>query len=148
MNYALTDPNRESKVTFKASSIRSVLVYKSIIEAPDETVDFDSHIIFILENGRAIIFEVEIDLTDAVNMIITDSEKIDEAREVTDQDTRAAIYAEALDLVMELAVEMPLYQRNDLTVYNNTKIDGKTLNPAPTAFDGLFSKIWEVGYVN
>ena len=76
------------------------------------------------------------------------SEKIDEAREVTDQDTRAAIYAEALDLVMELAVEMPLYQRNDLTVYNNTKIDGKTLNPAPTAFDGLFSKIWEVGYVN
>ena len=77
MNYALTDPNRESKVTFKASSIRSVLVYKSIIEAPDETVDFDSHIIFILENGRAIIFEVEIDLTDTVNMIITDSEKID-----------------------------------------------------------------------
>ncbi len=76
------------------------------------------------------------------------SEKIDEAREVTDQDTRAAIYAEALDLVMELAVEMPLYQRNDLTVYNNTKIDGKTLNPAPTAYDGLFSKIWEVGYVN
>ena len=76
------------------------------------------------------------------------SELIDEAREVLDQDTRAAIYAEALDLVMELAVEMPLYQRNDLTVYNNTKIDGTTLNPNPTAFDGLFAKIWEVGYVD
>ena len=47
---------------------------------------------------------------------------------------------------MELAVEMPTYQRRDLTVYNKNKIDTNTLNQNPTAFDGLFSKIWEVGY--
>ena len=82
------------------------------------------------------------------NVISELSELIDQARSVLEQAPRAEIYAECLDLVMELAVEMPLYQRNDMTVYNKTKIDGKTLNQKPTAYDGLFSKIWEVGYVD
>ncbi len=78
------------------------------------------------------------------------SDLIDEARESTDNTklgTRAQIYWDALDLVMELAVELPTYQRKDLTVYNKTKIDSATLNPTPTSFDGLFSRLWEVGYV-
>lgn len=74
------------------------------------------------------------------------SDLIDDARAVIDQNTRADIYSAALDLVMELAVEMPTYQRNDLTVYKSAKIDKDTLNPNPTANDDLFSKIWEVGY--
>ena len=74
------------------------------------------------------------------------SDYIDAARAVIDQNTRADIYSAALDLVMELAVEMPTYQRNDLTVYKSAKIDKDTLNPNPTANDDLFSKIWEVGY--
>lgn len=74
------------------------------------------------------------------------SELIDQGRSTTVQNTRKTTYWEALDLVMELAVEMPTYQRRDLTVYNKNKIDGATLNQNPTAFDGLFSKIWEVGY--
>lgn len=79
------------------------------------------------------------------------SDVIDEARRSLDDEpltgTRAQCYARALDLVMELAVEMPTYQRNDLTVYNSSKIDSNTLNKEPSAFDGLFSRIWEVGYV-
>lgn len=74
------------------------------------------------------------------------SDLIDQARTTTVQQTRKTTYYQALDLVMELAVELPTYQRRDLTVYNKTKIDAKTLNQKPTAFDGLFSKIWEVGY--
>ena len=76
------------------------------------------------------------------------SDLIDQARTMVEEPRRAEIYAKALDLVMELAVEMPTYQRNDMTVYNNTKIDGATLNKNPTSNDGLFSKIWEVGYIN
>ncbi len=83
------------------------------------------------------------------NQLINElSDLIDQARSVIAEATRADIYAKALDLVMELAVEMPTYQRNDLNVYNNTKIDGDTLNPNPTSNDGLFSKVWEIGYVN
>ena len=83
------------------------------------------------------------------NMVIDElSVLIDRARTMVEEPRRAEIYAKALDLVMELAVEMPTYQRNDMTVYNNTKIDGATLNKNPTSNDGLFSKIWEVGYIN
>lgn len=81
------------------------------------------------------------------NQVIDElSALIDQGRETTTQNTRKTTYWEALDLVMELAVEMPTYQRRDLTVYNKNKIDTNTLNQNPTAFDGLFSKIWEVGY--
>lgn len=79
------------------------------------------------------------------------SDIIDEARTSTDNSeygTRAQKYWKALDIVMELAVEMPTYQRNDMMVFNSTKIDSSTLNQTPTAFDGLFSEIWNVGYVN
>lgn len=85
-------------------------------------------------------------------MVIDELSKIiDEARTSLNDTpmtgTRAQKYRTALNLVMELAVEMPTYQRNDLTVYNNNKIKAATLNQAPTAFDGLFSRIWEVGYI-
>lgn len=81
------------------------------------------------------------------NQVINElSALIDQGRATTNQNTRKTTYWEALDLVMELAVEMPTYQRRDLTVYNKNKIDTNTLNQNPTAFDGLFSKIWEVGY--
>ena len=78
------------------------------------------------------------------------SKLIDKGRQSIDNTpmtgSRAQVYREALDKVMELAVEMPTYQRNDLTVYNGEKIDSSTLNQNPTAYDGLFSRIWEVGY--
>ena len=72
---------------------------------------------------------------------------IDRARTFIEEPPRKDIYAKALDLIMELAVEMPTYQRNDLTVYNISKIDTKTVNQNPTSYDGIFAKIWEVGYV-
>ena len=42
------------------------------------------------------------------------SDIIDAARETLDEDIRKEYYAQALDLVMELAVELPTYQRSDL----------------------------------
>lgn len=72
------------------------------------------------------------------------SDKIDQARTVTAQSARAAYYEEALDLIMQLAVEFPTYQRNDLAVYNKNKINANTLNPVPTANEGIISRIWEL----
>lgn len=83
------------------------------------------------------------------NLIDTLSGLIDKGRSYVDSgknSSRAQVYAQALDLVMQLAVEMPTYQRKDLTVYNKDKIDASTLNQNPTAFDGVFSRLWEVGY--
>lgn len=70
--------------------------------------------------------------------IITElSEVIDAARETTNQKIRADYYSTALDLVMELAVELPTYQRNDLFAYNANKIDVSTFNQDTSPFKGL-----------
>ena len=77
------------------------------------------------------------------------SEIIDLARETTNREERIRYYATALDLVMQLGVEMPTYQRKDLTVFNSSKIDRSTLTPdselGPN--NGLFARIWEMDFV-
>lgn len=75
------------------------------------------------------------------------SDKITEARSMLDQNERAAIYEEALDLVMDLAVELPTYQRKNLYVYRNDIIDTNTLNLAATPYSGPLARMWEVSMV-
>lgn len=73
------------------------------------------------------------------------SKKIEEARESMDNSEggeRAQIYWEALDLVMELAVEFPLYQRSNLYVWNTDVINDATLFKNVTSYAGPLSKIW------
>jgi peptide/nickel transport system substrate-binding protein len=72
---------------------------------------------------------------------------IDNARRTLDEKQRIKFYAEALDLVMDLAVELPTYQRSDLFAYNTNIIDVNTLTPADelTPYNGPMSRIWEVG---
>ncbi len=72
---------------------------------------------------------------------------IEEGRKWNDQETRSAIYKEALDLVMKLAVEMPTYQRKDCVAYNKNVISAKSLNQKPTPFSGVIDKVWELDYV-
>lgn len=81
------------------------------------------------------------------NIISELSTKIEQAREIDAHDARAAIYAQCYDLVMDLAVELPTYQRKDLCVYNNNVIDSASLVKEPTSYIGLFDNIWEINYV-
>ncbi|MBR2329773.1 MAG: hypothetical protein IKA40_00850, partial [Clostridia bacterium] len=92
------------------------------------------------------IFKDENQFGDEQRTINLLSEKIEQAREITAQDERASIYHDALDLIMELAVELPTYQRNDLVVYNKTIIDPATLNQDPSWMSGVIDKLWEVNY--
>ncbi len=69
------------------------------------------------------------------------SEIIEAARKTTDQKKREVLYSTALDLVMELAVELPTYQRDDLFAYNENKIDISTFNKETSAFSGLTSDL-------
>ncbi len=77
------------------------------------------------------------------------SKKIDAARKINDKDQRARIYREALDIVMQLAVELPTYQRKDLFAYNTIKIDTGSLTPDRdlSPYKGLTSDLHKVSLV-
>ena len=95
----------------------------------------------ILSPSNANKFSTELSLVKQLSAII------DQARETLDEDRRAELYADALDLVMELAVELPTYQRSDLFAYNTNIIDVSTLTPPSelTPYNGPMARIWEVG---
>ena len=82
---------------------------------------------------------------DTENDILNElSDLIEEGRSFTDPKDRAPKYSDALDKVMELAVELPTYQRTDLCVYNSTKVDEKTFVQNPSAYMGLTNRLWTV----
>lgn len=77
------------------------------------------------------------------------SDKIEKARETTKKEERIPIYAECLDLVMDLAVELPTYQRNDLFAYNANVLDSSTMTPESeiSPYNGLINQIWNLSLV-
>lgn len=87
------------------------------------------------------------EIEDQVQIIEDLSLLIDQGRETTVQAERKEIYRNALDKVMELAVELPTYQRKNLFVYNKAKIDENTLCKDITPYNGPLSRIWEVSFV-
>ncbi len=79
--------------------------------------------------------------------IITElSDLIDQGRETLDETARKGIYEQALNKVMELAVEFPTYQRCDLIALNKNVINLGTVNQDPTVNSGVIDRIWEVNY--
>lgn len=82
-----------------------------------------------------------------LTIIDTLAELIEQGRSTTDQTERKNIYSQALDQVMQLAVELPTYQRKNLYVYDKTKIDETTLQQEVTPYNGPLSRIWEVSLV-
>ena len=81
-----------------------------------------------------------------VELLADLSDLIDRGRETLDENERKQIYERALELVMQMAIELPTYQRDDLFAYNINKIDANTLTPDAelSSFNGLTSKIWTI----
>ena len=77
------------------------------------------------------------------------SELIDEARKTTDENIRKNLYSQALDIVMQLAIELPTYQRDDLFAFNTDKIDVDSLTPESqlSPYRGLTSDLHLVSLV-
>ena len=85
---------------------------------------------------------------DEQRMLIEDiSDLIDAGRQTIIASERAGYYRDASDLVMELAVELPVYQRSDMNVYNNKVLDPATFKKNPTPFAGPLSEMWKVSFL-
>lgn len=70
------------------------------------------------------------------------SATIDEARSITDRGERTALYEQAMRYVLDLAVEMPIYQRQTLYAYNTKTIKG--LSDKVNPYSSPLEKIWEL----
>ena len=82
--------------------------------------------------------------TDSNHYHIDDSELnrlIMEARSSDDQSFRKATYKECLDIIVDWAVEIPCYQRQNCIIFSTKRINIDTLTPDITTFWGWMSEI-------
>ena len=92
-----------------------------------------------IKNGKTAKYKTEWDIVEKL------SAKIDEGRETLDDTARKNIYTDALVYVLELAVEMPVYQRKTLYAYNSKSITGLTTKVNP--YTSPLEEIWNVELV-
>ena len=113
------------QVYHKNSSATSTLAwgYREILETPGQ---------YVLEN----------------QILSQLSAKIDEARETNDQAVRTQLYKEAMSLILDLSVELPVYQRAVLYAYNANVIDPNSLPDSINPYSSPLDKIWELEFKN
>ena len=76
------------------------------------------------------------------------SDLIDEARETNDQEERKELYEEAMGYILDLAVELPVYQRDVLYAYNANVIKAETLPEDVNPYSTPLDRIWELEFAN
>ncbi len=83
-----------------------------------------------------------------MNILDDLSDLIDEARETNDQAERSDLYKDAMEQILDLAIELPVYQRSVLYAYNSKVINSESL-PAESEMNPYSSpldRIWEVEF--
>ena len=74
------------------------------------------------------------------------SDLIDDARELLDQNERTRIYKEAMLKVLSLAVELPVYQRSTLYVYNSKVLSSASIPAEINPYTSPLDRIWELEF--
>ena len=74
------------------------------------------------------------------------SNLIDDARETTDREVRTELYKQCMELILDLAIELPVYQRDVLYAYNSNVIDSSTLPTTINPYTSPIDKIWEIDF--
>ena len=67
---------------------------------------------------------------------------IDNARETMERSERIPLYEQAMRLVLDLAVELPVYQRQELYAYNSNTVRG--FNEDVNPYTSPLEKVWEL----
>ena len=75
---------------------------------------------------------------------------IDQARETNDKSVRSDLYQQAMSEILDLAIELPVYQRSVLYAFNSNVIDASSM-PAESQMNPYSSpldRIWEIEFAN
>ena len=81
-----------------------------------------------------------------MNILNSLSDLIDQARETNAQAVRAELYKEAMGYILDLAVELPVYQRNVLYAYNSKVIKTSSLPTDVNPYSSPLDRIWEIEF--
>ena len=76
------------------------------------------------------------------------SEVIDEARETEDREERTELYKEAMGYVLDLAVELPVYQRDVLYAYDSTVIKSSSMPSEINPYTSPLDHIWDIEFAD
>ena len=76
------------------------------------------------------------------------SDLIDQARESNDQAVRSDLYEQAMGYVLDLAVELPVYQRDVLYAYNAKVINSNTIPSEINPYSSPLDRIWELEFAS
>ncbi len=83
------------------------------------------------------------------NAILNDlSEVIDLARETEDREERSELYREAMGYVLDLAIELPVYQRDVLYAYNSNIIDPASMPAQINPYTSPLDHIWDIEFAD
>ena len=74
------------------------------------------------------------------------SELIDEARATNDKEVRSELYMEAMEQILELAIELPVYQRSVLYSFNSKVINADTVPTDVNPYSSPLDRIWEIEF--
>jgi peptide/nickel transport system substrate-binding protein len=66
------------------------------------------------------------------------------ARKSPDQAYRKLIYKQALDLILDWGVEIPVYQRQNCVIFSSERVDMSTVTPDITTFYGWMREIEKI----
>ncbi|MBO4217269.1 MAG: hypothetical protein J5940_04950 [Clostridia bacterium] len=73
---------------------------------------------------------------------------IEEGVKYMSVEERKPIYEKALEVLAQLSIEVPTYQRKNMFAYSNTVIDATTLSATVTPYWGPLAEIWKLSFVN
>ena len=74
------------------------------------------------------------------------SDLIDDARETNDKAVRADLYQKAMEQILELAIELPVYQRSVLYSYNSKVIKSDSISAEINPYSSPLDRIWEIEF--
>ena len=82
------------------------------------------------------------------NILADLSDLIDQARETNDKAVRSELYQQAMGLILDLAIELPVYQRSVLYAYNSKVIDSSSIPPESelNPYSSPLDRIWEIEF--
>lgn len=66
---------------------------------------------------------------------------IEAARQTTDTESRRAMYKEAMNIILDWGVELPVYQRSECNIFSSERINTATLTPDMTPYWKWYSDI-------